>query len=81
MSETQQPGDLGIEHADAYHTAAIATEATPVARDLIEYTQTAAAEAESDLDGDLETLAEELREAEKHLRELADTAHYLADRP
>lgn len=81
MSETQQPSELGIEHADAYHTAAIASEATPVARELMEYTQTAAVEAESDLDGDLETLTNELRQASKHLRELADTAHYLADRP
>ena len=81
MSETQQPTDLGTEHAEAYHTAAIAHEVTPIARELIEFTETAAAEAESDLDGDLETLANELRQAEKQLRELADTAHYLADRP
>ena len=76
-----EPHQLNTDGAAAYHIAAIAAEATAMCDELSTYTETAAVQAERDLDGDLDELADELREAETQLRELADTAHYLAARP
>ena len=81
MAQTEPRSDVSIEQAESYHTVAITAEAIPLSRELIETCQTLGERAESDRDGDLEQLAEALHEASGEMRELADTAQYLADRP
>jgi len=81
MAQTEPRSDVSIEQAESFHTVAITAEAIPLARQVIETAQALEERADSDRDGDLEQLAEALHEASGQMRELGDTAQYLADRP